>query len=217
MDLVQLNLEYQPLDPQGRVNRLFKDFAPGKILVTSSFGSTSAILLHLISKVSPKPAVHFIDTSYNFDETLAYKRELEILFRLEIKVLRADPKKNQFTRENETWRYNHELCCFINKVDPVHQIKHRYDVWVSGLLGFQNANREELGVFEQGDGVIKFHPVIDLTKENAALYSMLYELPEHPLIAHGYSSIGCTHCTKKGVGRSGRWKDFARTECGLHA
>jgi len=138
-----------------------------------------------------------VRVSPRFDETLAYKSELEILFRLEIKVLRADPKKNQFTRENETWRYNHGLCCFINKVDPVDQIKHRYDVWVSGLLGFQNANREELGAFEQGDGVIKFHPVIDLTKENAALYSMLYELPEHPLIAHGYSSIGCTHCTKK--------------------
>lgn len=217
MELAQLNKEYRRLDPQGRVDRLFEDFAAGKILVTSSFGSTSAILLHLISKVSPKPIIHFIDTSYNFDETLDYKRELQNLFGLEIKVLKADPKKNQFTRENETWRFNHELCCFVNKIDPVDQIKHHYDVWVSGLLGFQNANRQGLEVFEQGDGLIKFHPVIDLSKENATLYSMLYELPEHPLVARGYSSIGCTHCTKKGVGRSGRWREFAKTECGLHA
>lgn len=216
MDIVQLNQEYQGLNPQERVNRLFEDFAPSKILITSSIGSTTAILLHLMSKVNPKPIVHFIDTSYHFDETLDYKRELENLFGLKINVLNADPKKNRFTRENETWRYNHELCCFINKIDPVDQIKHHYDVWVSGLLGFQNVNRQGLRVFDQGDGLIKFHPVIDLTKEDAALYFMLYELPEHPLVAQGYSSIGCTHCTQKGAGRSGRWRDFAKTECGLH-
>jgi phosphoadenosine phosphosulfate reductase len=32
----------------------------------------------------------------------------------------------------------------------------------------------------------------------------------------GYGSVGCTHCTVAGAGRSGRWADSEKTECGLH-
>ena len=38
----------------------------------------------------------------------------------------------------------------------------------------------------------------------------------NPLHAQGYSSIGCTYCTKPGAGREGRWANLEKTECGLH-
>ncbi|NDD36140.1 MAG: phosphoadenylyl-sulfate reductase, partial [Flavobacteriia bacterium] len=41
-------------------------------------------------------------------------------------------------------------------------------------------------------------------------------LPFHPLQSKGYFSIGCTHCTKPGKGRKGRWNNSPKTECGLH-
>ncbi|HNU59221.1 MAG TPA: phosphoadenylyl-sulfate reductase, partial [Aquaticitalea sp.] len=37
-----------------------------------------------------------------------------------------------------------------------------------------------------------------------------------PLVAQGYSSIGCKHCTVPGEDRSGRWNNSPKTECGLH-
>jgi len=63
MDLVRLNREFEDLDPQGRVDRLFEGFDRNRILVTSSFGSTWVILLHLLSKIDPKSIVHFVDTT----------------------------------------------------------------------------------------------------------------------------------------------------------
>jgi phosphoadenosine phosphosulfate reductase len=44
----------------------------------------------------------------------------------------------------------------------------------------------------------------------------LNSLAAHPLLAKGYESIGCTHCTKAEKNRSGRWEGLDKTECGLH-
>ena len=43
-----------------------------------------------------------------------------------------------------------------------------------------------------------------------------HDLPIHDLVHQGYDSIGCTHCTTKGTGRTGRWINNSKTECGLH-
>ncbi|MCZ6520961.1 MAG: phosphoadenylyl-sulfate reductase [Bacteroidetes bacterium] len=215
MDLQSLNTKYESLHPKQRLEKLFEDFDQEKILVTTSLGSTSVILLHLLSEVKPGHPVYFIDTSYHFKETLEYKKLIQDGFKLNIIDLKADDKKNRFTRENKTWKYNHELCCFINKIDPLEKIKPNYDIWVSGLLAFQNLNRNDLNIFEQ-NGLMKFHPIIDMSKQDVALQIQLYDLPIHSLVHKGYDSIGCTHCTNKGQGRVGRWMDFAKTECGLH-
>ena len=215
MDLQSLNTKYESLHPKQRLEKLFEDFDQEKILVTTSLGSTSVILLHLLSEVKPGHPVYFIDTSYHFKETLKYKNLIQDSFKLNIIDLKADDKKNHFTRENKTWKYNHELCCFINKIDPLEKIKPNYDIWVSGLLAFQNVNRKDLNIFEQ-NGLMKFHPIIDMSKQDIALQIQLYDLPIHSLVHKGYDSIGCTHCTNKGQGRVGRWMDFAKTECGLH-
>ena len=55
-----------------------------------------------------------------------------------------------------------------------------------------------------------------MTKEERETYIREHKLPFHPLVSKGYSSIGCTHCTVPGNGRSGRWNNHPKTECGLH-
>jgi phosphoadenosine phosphosulfate reductase len=96
------------------------------------------------------------------------------------------------------------------------KIKGGYDVWISGVLGFQNIHRKNLEIFDIKEGLLKFHPLIDMTKEDLNLYRQLFELPTHELIHKGYDSVGCKHCTKKGRGREGRWFDLEKTECGIH-
>jgi phosphoadenosine phosphosulfate reductase len=210
------NKQFASLSPQERLKALFEEIAEEDVLVTSSFGSTSAILLHMLSKVKPGFSVYFVDTGYHFKETLAYRRLLTEQLGLTLIDAQAEERKHRFTKENETWRLNQDLCCFINKVSPVEELKSRHRIWISGLLRFQNANRQKMELFEQRQGIIKFHPVIDMSPEEVALYRQLYELPEHPLLKQGYDSIGCSHCTVKGTGRDGRWADSAKTECGLH-
>ncbi|MCG8318898.1 MAG: phosphoadenylyl-sulfate reductase [Cytophagales bacterium] len=211
------NNHYTSLTPRERLEKLFSEHDEAKILVTSSFGSTSVVLLHMLSQVKPGHPIHFVNTGFLFQETLDYKKQLIEKLGLKVINVKARENRHRFTRENQSWRFNHDLCCFINKVEPVNELRASYDVWISGLLAFQNANRSKTRIFEPKKDIVKFHPIIDMTAAEVSLYMTIYELPSHPLVAEGYESIGCTHCTRKGKGREGRWFDKTKTECGLHA
>ncbi|WP_420318662.1 phosphoadenylyl-sulfate reductase [Ekhidna sp.] len=215
-NLVRLNERYTPLSPLKRMERLFSEIDHDRILMTSSFGTTSAILLHMISKIAPQHQVYLVSTGYLFNETLQYKKELKKKLGLNIVEVGAKENKHRFTQENQTWKYQNDLCCFINKVDATNQLKKGKDIWISGLLRFQNANRQHLRIFEPGNELLKFHPIIDMTAEDVSLYFTIYDLPQNKLYYQGYGSVGCTHCTEKGDQREGRWLSRQKTECGLH-
>ena len=215
-EIASLNLKFASLSAADRFKALFEEFDEKEVLVTSSFGSTSIMLLHILSKLKPGFPVHFVDTGYHFEETIAYKNQIQEQLNLQVLDVRAEERKHRFTKDNETWRYNQDLCCSINKVSPVDELKKNYKVWVSGLLRFQNANRQKMQVFEKKQDIIKFHPMLDMSQEEVALYMQIYDLPVHPLVPQGYDSIGCTHCTVKGTGRTGRWMNTSKMECGLH-
>lgn len=73
-----------------------------------------------------------------------------------------------------------------------------------------------MSLFEQKAHIIKFHPLLDMDIDAMNEFIKSNDLPPHPLMARGYDSIGCSHCTKIGKGRSGRWEGLEKTECGLH-
>ena len=58
------------------------------------------------------------------------------------------------------------------------------------------------------------------SKDDVAQYRRQHDLPEHPLVADGYRSVGCIPCTDRvgeGEGeRDGRWRGSEKTECGIH-
>ena len=211
-----LNDRYVLLDFKSRIEELYKDFRKERILLTSSFGSTSIMLIHLFNSINPEQEVHFIDTTYHFKETLKYRNRLIKTLGLKVRVVKANKLENKFTRQNQLWASNPNLCCYINKINPLDLIKPNFDVWVSGLLRFQNGFRKELNVFEAKAEMLNFYPLIDITREEVGQYINIYDLPVHPLVYEGYDSISCTHCTKKGNNRAGRWIDSAKDECGLH-
>ncbi|MTI28696.1 phosphoadenylyl-sulfate reductase [Fulvivirga kasyanovii] len=217
MNIQEANGEYESLSPEERLKKLFQSHPSSEILVTSSFGSTSVVLLHMINKIQPGHPIYFIDTTFHFDETLDFKDRLIRQLDLNVINVKARSNKNKFTHDNKTWKYNPDLCCYINKVEPLDQIKKSFKFWISGLMAYQNENRKNIDIFQPKDELIKFHPLIDMSPSEVALYQLIHELPIHPLTGQGYSSIGCFNCTKKGAGRSGRWADMAKTECGLHA
>ncbi|HET7360591.1 MAG TPA: phosphoadenosine phosphosulfate reductase family protein, partial [Salinimicrobium sp.] len=92
----------------------------------------------------------------------------------------------------------------------------KYTLWVSGLMEWQSDHRATLNIFEKRGEIVKFYPLLDVSKAERDEYIEKHQLPFHPLVAKGYSSIGCTHCTVPGEDRSGRWNNNPKTECGLH-
>lgn len=211
-----LNDKYHSLTAEERVRQLYEDFSPDKVMITSSFAATSAFLLHVFSRIAPQQKIFFIDTGYHFPETLAYKQKLTELFNLDVIDIKAEKWKHEFTQKDQTYKTDPDLCCSINKVEPLEAIKKDYDVWVSGLMRWQSDHRSSLDIFEERSGIIKFYPLIDVTKKQRDNYIKDHELPFHPLVAKGYSSIGCVHCTVPGDDRSGRWNNYPKTECGIH-
>ncbi len=214
MDLEELNRRYLPLTPEARIAELYKDF--GKVLFTSSFGTTSAFLLDLFHKIRPDETIYFLDTTYHFNETIEYKEKLTKLLGLTVIDVKPEEWKNKFTNQDKTWNTDPDLCCSINKVEPIDKIKGDFEVWVSGLLSSQNRHRESLKFFEEKDGMLKFFPIVDHSEKDAFDHIRKNNLPEHPLLKAGYNSVGCFHCTVAGKGRSGRWVNKSKTECGLH-
>ena len=210
------NARFAGLTPRQRMEEFYRFFADKKILVTSSFGTSSVYLLYLISKVNPNQVIHFLDTTYHFDETQQYREQLIKLYNLNIKVLKPKRILNQWTTKYKAWEHNADLCCQTNKVEALEEIKKGYDMWITGLRRDQSDIRQKQDIFEQDGQIIKFNPVLDVSHDEVRAFAYVYELPDHPLLSKGYESVGCTHCTVKGKGREGRWSGLEKTECGLH-
>lgn len=197
-----------------RVTQVFNTF--GNVLVTSSFGATSAVLLHIVSRIKPDCPIYFIDTGYHFDETIEYKERITRLLNLNVIDLKPDPSRHMTTHVKQMWANNPDRCCHINKVEPLEKVKPDYDVWMSGLIGYQNQHRSNLEIIDDKSEMLKFYPLIDWNRDLVDEYIEGHGIPKHPLADKGFDSIGCTHCTIPGSGREGRWNGLSKTECGLH-
>ena len=214
--IAELNEVYGLLKPMERLKKLFTDFDHNDILVTSSFGTTSGILMGMVTNIAPGHPIHFIDTTFCFKKTIGYKEALTRLLGLNIVNVLPSIEDNIEARDKKLWQSDKDRCCHINKVKPFEPYKRGKKIWVSGLLMNQNPFRQNLEIFEERNGLIKMHPNIDTTAEGFERFLIDNFIPPHPLSTEGYASVGCTHCTTKGKGREGRWSGTSKTECGLH-
>jgi len=215
-DIRALNREYGALGFEDRIRRLYQDFPHHRVMVTSSFAATSAYFLHIIATIRPEQTIFFINTGFHFPQTLAYRNYLIERLKLQVEDIKPDPQHFRYSQEEKLYEKDPDLCCSVNKVQPLETVKDGFDIWVSSLMRWQTDHRADLQIFEERRGIIKFNPMIDVTREQRDAYISEHDLPFHPLVADGYSSIGCSHCTVKGEGRSGRWQGKPKTECGLH-
>jgi phosphoadenosine phosphosulfate reductase len=197
----------------------------GRVAAVSSFGTESAVLLHLVAAVDKSVPVIFINTQKMFGETLAYRDELaEKLGLLDLRVFRPDPAI--LAAKDPTslrWSYDPDGCCDLRKVEPLRRALQPFDAWISGRKGFQ-AGRANLPKFEldanDGGGRLKINPLADWDKAMVDAHFKAAELPPHPLEAQGYPSVGCVPCTSKVLPgedpRAGRWRGWDKNECGIH-
>ncbi len=216
LSLAVLNESYARKTVYQRVEALYEEFNADEIMLTSSFAATSAFLLKVFSDVNKDQIIYFIDTGYHFKETIIYKEYLTQLYDLNVEIVQADALEHQMTSVSKMWEHAPNECCNINKVQPLEIIKRDYKIWVSGLMRWQSAFRNDLDFFVEKQNLYKFYPLLDIDYEGRDQFIMEHHLPFHPLKSKGYSSIGCRHCTIPGDGRDGRWNNSPKTECGLH-
>jgi len=222
IDVERENDRLESLAPAERLAFAVERFGDA-LLFTSSFGAQSAVLLHLWSTVARDRPVTFIDTGFLFPETLAYRDRLVAQLGLVLDVVRPDIARADFDARYGTdiQARDPDFCCGLNKTAPLASRRERAQAWVSGLRRDQSNTRANVRILEQEPNLLRVHPIADLGAADVAAYLARHGLPEHPLVARRYLSIGCAPCTRAvGEGedeRAGRWAWSAKTECGLHA
>jgi phosphoadenosine phosphosulfate reductase len=195
---------------------------PGGIALVSSFGAESVVLLHLVASVDKTTPVVFVDTGKIFGSTHRYRTELvERLGLTDVRVARPDPAAlSLHDGDSGLWARDPDKCCGVRKVAPLARSLSGFEAWISGRKRFQGRSRASLPLVEADGERLKINPLADWSKEDVAAYMRLHDLPEHPLVADGFRSIGCMPCTTRVAEgedeRSGRWRGTDKTECGIH-
>jgi phosphoadenosine phosphosulfate reductase len=219
-----LNQRYGALPAPALLETMVRHVFTGRIALVSSFGTESAVLLHLVAQVDRSTPVLFLDTGKLFEQTLRYKDELVNRLGLTgIQVLRPEPAALQEDdRDGTLWNYAPDHCCHLRKVLPLAAGLRGFDAWITGRKRFQGGARQALPAIEaDADGRIKINPLADWTPADIAAYFRTHDLPRHRLEADGYRSIGCLPCTDRVADgedpRAGRWRHAAKTECGIHS
>ncbi|MDF1586990.1 phosphoadenylyl-sulfate reductase [Marinimicrococcus flavescens] len=196
----------------------------GRVALVSSFGTESAVLLHMVAALEPATPVLFIDTLKHFPQTLAHRdllvrrlglRDVRSVRPAEAVLARVD-SAGLLHREDADW------CCHLRKSEPLGQALESFAAWITGRKRFQGGLRTDLATaeLEASSGRLKLNPLAGWSEQEVEGYRVRHDLPAHPLQARGYRSVGCMPCTRAvGAGeasRAGRWPGIDKTECGIH-
>lgn len=216
-----LDLAAQGMTAAGLIEEALQEFS-GKIALVSSFGAESAALLHLVASVDCSTPVLFIDTDKHFVQTNAYREALTDLLGLKyVQPIRPDvDEAATLDPKSDLWRRDNDACCALRKVRPLSRALSGFDAWITGRKRMHGSLRTFLPLVEAAEPHIKINPLARWSAEEIADYMETHDLPAHPLVATGFSSIGCWPCTAPTApgddARAGRWRGLAKTECGIH-
>ncbi len=221
-DALGLNLRYGDRDARDLIALSLSELFPGRVAMVSSFGSESAVLLHLLASVDRNAPVVFLDTQRLFPETLEYRDRLIDRLRLtDVRSVRPAPERlAALDPVKALWMTDPDLCCRIRKTEPLTRALEGFDAWFTGRKRFQSKSRAAIQAFEEDAGRIKVNPLANWAPDDLVSYAAKHDLPPHPLVAKGYPSIGCVPCTDRVLPgedtRAGRWRGTDKIECGIH-
>ncbi|WP_424361296.1 phosphoadenylyl-sulfate reductase [Methylocystis parvus] len=218
-----------PLDLDHRL-QLVREFIPGRIVFTTSFGVEDQFITHSIFTQGLDFDVATIDTGRLFPETYALWEETEARYARRIRAVypQAAPLEALVEEQGVNGFYKsveaRKACCHVRKVEPLSRLRDGVSGWITGLRADQSAARADAPIisFDAGHKVLKINPVIDYTRDAIVDATQEFSIPVNELHAKGYFSIGCAPCTravKPGEDeRAGRWwwEQDDKKECGLH-
>ncbi|WP_114394161.1 phosphoadenylyl-sulfate reductase [Oleisolibacter albus] len=217
-----LNDRYGQVQGPALLRLLLTEVFPGRLALVSSFGTESAVLLHMLAQADPAAPVLFINTGKLFGETQRYRRQL--VERLGLTGVREiGPESGEEKAEDaagDLWLRHADACCALRKVRPLARALAPYAAWITGRKRYQASTRAALPLFEADGAHVKVNPLASWTRDQIEAYLDSHGLPRHPLQADGYPSVGCMPCTDRVAAgedvRAGRWRGQAKTECGIH-
>jgi phosphoadenosine phosphosulfate reductase len=191
-----------------------------RLYVACSFQKETSVIMDMLVRIEPNARFFTLDTGVLFSETYATWTQLEQRYRLRVDSYQGMPLERQTAVYGERlWKRSPEACCGIRKIAPLGHALAKVDAWVTGLRREQSCSRARAGKvhWDGAHGIWKANPLADWSERDVYRYLAQHDVPYNELHDRGYGSVGCTHCTRPGTGREGRWSGSDRTECGIHA
>lgn len=211
--------------------RFLSELYQDKIVFSTSFGWEDQALTHMIFSNDIPIKVFTLETGRLFPETYyVWNRTLENYGKpiypyfpdaeeLQQMVIKKGPSSFYESVENR------KECCHIRKIVPLRRALNGNNCWITGIRAEQSPNRQDMEDIEwdEGNQLIKFHPLFSWTLEEVKAYIHHHQIVYNPLHDKGFPSIGCQPCTRAVLEgedfRAGRWwwEDQTKKECGLHS
>jgi phosphoadenosine phosphosulfate reductase len=197
----------------------------GSLVMSTSFGAQSAVMLHLATRIVPNIPVVFVDTGYLFPETYRFADLLRDRLRLNLKVYRAVESPAWIeARHGRLWEKGAEGIDAYNQIAKVEPMQRALSelgarAWLAGLRRSQSSSRGSLPVVGIQDGRTKILPIVTWSDRDVHRYLSENDLPYHPLWEKGYVSIGDVQTTRPLTAditaEETRFFGIKR-ECGIH-
>ena len=224
--LKEMSDTFEGASPEEVIAYAFREYAPD-IILACSFGAEDVVLADMMFRHHPEARLFYLDTDFLFPET--YQVRDRIIDKYHLKPSQVVQMKSLLTPEVQVkehgealWSTAPDRCCHLRKIEPLGRGLQDQNAWITGIRRDQSVTRANAGLIEWDEKfqLVKINPLATWTWEQVWTYIHANEVPYNPLHEQNYPSIGCTHCTAPVMPgddpRSGRWQNFAKTECGLH-
>lgn len=196
------------------------------LVMSTSFGIQSAVMLHLVTRTVPNIPVIWVDTGYLPPETYRFADELSQRLHLNLQVYQSplSPARME-ALHGKLWE-QHDVEAFnrydkIRKVEPMQRALKELGAtaWLAGLRNNQTNHRKTLDFVNIQSEIYKILPILRWNSRDIYQYLTANDLPYHPLFDQGYVTVGDWHSSRPLMaGEDDRDTRFhgLKQECGLH-
>jgi len=225
-DLQNLRQQLDGADASDIVQWAASTFEKGLVMSTS-FGIQSAVMLHLVTRIVPNIPVIWVDTGYLPPETYKFAEDLIERLHLNIKVYqshlspaRMEALYGKLWEQNDVEAFNRYDR--IRKVEPMQRALQELGAtaWLAGLRSEQTNHRQGLSVANRQGEIYKILPILRWNAKNVYDYLTANDLPYHPLFDQGYVTVGDWHSSRPITAEDENERDTRfnglKQECGLH-
>lgn len=197
------------------------------LVMSSSFGIQSALMLHLVTRIVPDIPVIWIDTGYLPPETYRFAENLIQRLNLNIQVYQSPMSPARMEAlYGKLWEQKNVEALnrydYIRKVEPMQRALQELNAtaWLAGLRRDQTDHRKTLSPIEKQGEIYKILPILDWNSKDVYEYFVKHDLPYHPLYDQGYMTVGDWHSSRPYLEEDEHERDTRfggmKQECGLH-
>jgi phosphoadenylyl-sulfate reductase (thioredoxin) len=196
--------------------------------ICTSFQREGMVLIDMAARLGQQFLVITLDTGRLPDETLQMIDKVRRRYGIEVEVISPDPGEveSMVAQHGRDLFFDdpalRKLCCHVRKTRPLERRLGTLAAWAVGLRREQSTTRAAVPRVDRSRKPVKLSPLAAWTGVQVEEYIRRNGVPQHPLYALGYTSIGCEPCTRAVEAgedeRAGRWwwEQDGTKECGIH-